>query len=135
VFSFSVIGDPIARFYIMAQRKASKAATESPVQGLDIIFDTSPRSINTIKTWTYVSNILQSELINCPDDSSDNEKDDLSTKCKIVTQSEMHKIASRPRIFPYYDMIRWALDHVDIPTRTIFNEQKVAIGTFIPEHL
>jgi hypothetical protein len=32
-------------------------------------------------------------------------------------------------------MIRWVLDHVDIPTRTIFNEQKVAIGTFRPEHL
>jgi hypothetical protein len=32
-------------------------------------------------------------------------------------------------------MIRWALDHVDIPTRTIFNEEKVAIRTFKPEHL
>jgi hypothetical protein len=135
VFSFSVTGDLIARFYIMAPRKASKAAAESPGQGSDIISDTSPRSINTVKTWTYVSNILQSELINCPDDSSDNEKDDLSTKYKIIAQSEMHKIAARPRIFPYYDMIRWALDHVDIPTRTIFNEQKVAIGTFRPEHL
>jgi hypothetical protein len=47
----------------------------------------------------------------------------------------MHKIAARPCIFPYYDMIRWALDHADIPTRTIFNEQKVAIGTFRPENL
>jgi hypothetical protein len=84
----------------MAPRKASKAAAESPGQGSDIISDTSPRSINTVKTWTYVSNILQSELINCPDDSSDNEKDDLSTKYKIVAQSEMHKIAARPRFFP-----------------------------------
>jgi hypothetical protein len=32
-------------------------------------------------------------------------------------------------------MVRWALDHVDIPTRTIMNEQKVTIGTFRPEHL
>jgi hypothetical protein len=32
-------------------------------------------------------------------------------------------------------MIRWALDHVDIPTRMILNEQNVAIGTFKPEHL
>jgi len=32
-------------------------------------------------------------------------------------------------------MIGWALDHVDIPTRTIFNDQKVAIGTFRLEHL
>jgi hypothetical protein len=32
-------------------------------------------------------------------------------------------------------MIRWALDHVDIPTRTIISEQKVTIETFKPEHL
>jgi hypothetical protein len=47
----------------------------------------------------------------------------------------MHRIAVRPQHFPYYDMIRWALDHVDIPTRAIFNEQKVEIGKFITEHL
>jgi hypothetical protein len=73
--------------------------------------------------------------VNCSDDSSDNEKDDLATKYKIVVQAEMHKIAARPRLLPYYDMIRWALDHVDIPTRTIISEQKVTIGTFRPEHL
>jgi hypothetical protein len=68
-------------------------------------------------------------------DSSDNEKDDLATKYKIVIQEEMHKIAARSRLLPYYDMIRWALDHVDILTMTIINEQKVTIGTFRPEHL
>jgi hypothetical protein len=47
----------------------------------------------------------------------------------------MHKVAARPRMFPYYDMVRWALDHVDIPTRTIVNEQRVTIGTFRPKQL
>jgi hypothetical protein len=130
-----VTGDLIARFYIMAPQKASRVSAEIPGQDSDIISDTFPRSINTVKTWTHVSNILQFELINCPDDSNDNEKDDLSTKYKIFAQLDMHKIAARPWIFPYYDMIRWVLDHVDIPTRKIFNEKKVAIGTFRPEHL
>ena len=106
----------------MAPQKMPKSAAESSVQGSDIVFDTSPRSINSVKTWSYVSNILQSESINCLDDSSDNEKDDLSTKYKIITQAEMHKIVARPHLFPYCDMIRWALDHVDIPTRTIINK-------------
>jgi hypothetical protein len=70
----------------------------------------------------YVSNILQSESINYSDDSGGNKKDDLSTKYKIVAQEEMHKIAARPRLLPYYDMIKWALDHVDILTRTIICE-------------
>jgi hypothetical protein len=47
----------------------------------------------------------------------------------------MHKVVARPHILPYYDMIRWVLDHVDIPTRTIINEKKVTIGTFRLEQL
>jgi hypothetical protein len=73
--------------------------------------------------------------VNCSDNSGNNEKDDLATRYKIVIQAEMHKIAARPRLLPYYDMIRWALNHVDIPTITIISEQKVTIGTFRPEQL
>jgi hypothetical protein len=47
----------------------------------------------------------------------------------------MHKIVARPQLLPYFDMIRWVLDHVDILTRMIINEQKVTIGTFKPKHL
>jgi hypothetical protein len=32
-------------------------------------------------------------------------------------------------------MVWWALDHVDIPTRTIINEKRVTIGTFRLEQL
>jgi hypothetical protein len=119
----------------MAPRKAPKATGESSSQNADVLSDTSPRSIDNVKSWTQVFNILQYELVNCPDDSSDNEKENISTKYKIVAQSELQKIATRPKLLPYNDMIGWALDHVDIPTRTIFNSQKVAIGSFRPEHL
>jgi hypothetical protein len=79
--------------------------------------------------------VLQAELVDYSDDSSDNEKDDITTKYKIVIQSGMHRVAARTWLLPYYDMVRWALDHVDILTRTIMNEQKVTIGTFRLEHL
>jgi hypothetical protein len=105
----------------MAPRKVPKATSKSPGQNTDVISDTSPRSINTVKTWTNVFNILQYELVNFPDDSSNNENEDLSTKYKTIAQAEMHKVATRPILLPYNDMIKWALDHVDIPTRTIFN--------------
>jgi hypothetical protein len=94
-----------------------------------------PRSIDNVKSWPQVFNILQYELVNCPDDSSENEKEEISTKYKIVAQSEIQKIATRPKLLPYKKMIGWALDHVDIPTRTIFSSQKVTIGSFRPEHL
>jgi hypothetical protein len=119
----------------MPPRKAAKETRESSGQSSEVIFDTSPRSINTVKTWTNVFNILQYELVNFPDDSSNNENEDLSTKYKTIAQAEMHKVATRPILLPYNDMIKWALDHVDIPTRTIFNSQKVVVGSFLSEHL
>jgi hypothetical protein len=119
----------------MAPRKASKASAEVSGQGSDNISDTSPRSVDSVRTWSYVSEVLQSQLVNYSDDSSDNETDDMTTKYKIVVQAEMHKVATRPRLLPYYDMIRWVLDHVDIPTRTIISEQGVTVGTFRPESL
>jgi hypothetical protein len=51
-----------------------------------------------------VFNILQYELVNCLDDSSDNEKENISTKYKIVAQSELQKIATRPKLLPYNDV-------------------------------
>jgi hypothetical protein len=72
---------------IMAPRKASKAIAESSGQGSDNVSDTSPRSIDSVRTWSYISEVLQSELVNCSDDSSDNERDDLATKYKIIVQA------------------------------------------------
>jgi len=120
----------------MAPRKATKANVADAGQGTDTVFGTSPRSGGSVPSWSFVSDILQTELVNYLDsDDNDNEKDDLNTKYKIVVQSGMHKIATRPRFLPYYDMIWWALDHVDLPTRTIMNERQVTVGTFRPEHL
>ena len=68
----------------MPPQKFARETSESSGQSSEVISDTSPRSINTIKTWTYVFNILQYELVNCLDDSSDNEKEDLSIKYKTI---------------------------------------------------
>jgi hypothetical protein len=114
----------------MAPRKVSKATVEVSGQGSDNVSDTSPRSVDSVRTWSYIFEVLQSELVDVSDDSSGNEKDDLITKYKIIVQAQMHKVAARPCLLPYYDMVWWALDHVDIPTRTIINEQRVTIGNF-----
>jgi hypothetical protein len=82
-----------------------------------------------------VFNIRKYELVNFPDGSSDNEKEDLSTKYKTIVESDMHKVAIRSILLPYKEMIQWALDHVDILTRTIFNSQKVVVGSFRPKHI
>jgi hypothetical protein len=85
----------------MAPRKVSKATVEVSGKGSDNLSDTSPQSVDSVRTWSYISEVLQFELVDVSDDSSENEKDDLITKYKIVVQAQMHKVAARPRLLPY----------------------------------
>jgi hypothetical protein len=124
------VGSPV-----MTPQKASKSSVEVLGQGSDNVIDTSPRSVDSVPNWSFVSDVLQAELVDYSNDFSDNEKHDITTKYKIIIQLGMHKVESRPRLLPYYDMVRWALDHVKLPTRTIMNEQKVTIRIFRLEHL
>jgi len=90
----------------MAPRRAAKVNVEVVAQGSDNVSDTSPRTGGSVPSWSFVSNILQSELVNYLDsDDNDNVKDDLNTKYKTVVQSGMQLVATRPRLLPYYDMI------------------------------
>jgi hypothetical protein len=80
----------------------------------DILSDTTLRATNTVKTWTQVFEILEREIINCPEDSSSKEDDSYAAKLRHIAQSELRKIVARPRVVPYNDMINWDLEHVDI---------------------
>ena len=89
----------------MALRKASKVNVEVSGQGSDNVTDTSPRSIDSVPNWLFISNVLQEKLVDYSDDSDDNEKDDLTTKYKIVVQFGMHRVVAKPWLLPYYDMV------------------------------
>ena len=49
-FSFSVTDNRTLRLDTMAPRKAPKATGESSSQNAEVISDTSPRSVDTVKT-------------------------------------------------------------------------------------
>jgi hypothetical protein len=119
----------------MAPWKIAKETGESSSQNTDVLSDTSPRAIDTVKTWTQVFDILQYELINFPEESGYEVTETQATKLKYIAQSELHKIATRSRLMPYNDMIGWALENVDVSTRSIHNSQKVVVGSFRPEHI
>jgi hypothetical protein len=60
----------------MAPRKMMKkpdAAGEDSNPNVDILSDTTPRAIDTVKSWTQVFEVLEQEIINCPEDSGDEE--------------------------------------------------------------
>jgi hypothetical protein len=78
----------------MAPRKTAKASGKISNPNTDVLSDTSPRTIDTVKTWTQVYDILQYELINYPDDSGDEVTETQATKYKYVSQSELHEITT-----------------------------------------
>jgi hypothetical protein len=83
-----------------------------------------------------VFEVLEHEIINCPKDFGDQVDDTHEVKLRYIAHSELvHKIASRLRLMLYNDMISWALENIDIKTRSIINHHKVFIGSFRPKHL
>jgi hypothetical protein len=109
----------------MAPKKAPKKSED--IEEGDIISDTKPHAINSIKSWTQISEFLEYKIKNSTTDSENHFRD--------VAESVLHKITVHPWILAYNDMINWALEKVDILKRSILNDQGVVVGSFRPEHI
>ena len=75
----------------MAPRKAhkkSEEATESSSLEGDVVSDTTPHAIDSIKSWRQIFETLDYEIKNFPDDSEN--------KLQDITESELHKVATHP---------------------------------------
>jgi hypothetical protein len=118
----------------MAPRKIAKTFGESSNPNKNVFLDSSLRTIDTAKTWMQVFDILQYKLINYPDDLGEEVTKTQATRYKNVAQSELHKIATQPRIMPYNDMIGWVMENIELSIRSIYNSKKVVVGSFRPEH-
>jgi hypothetical protein len=97
---------------------------------VDILFETTMRSKNIVKTWTHVLEILEPKVIKCQDDSDEEEYESFTDNIRHIEKLELHTIDARSRLIPYKNMINWALEHVDVQTRSIINNQQVSIDSF-----
>jgi hypothetical protein len=68
----------------MAPKKAPKK-NEDAQEG-DIISDTTPHAIDSIKSWTQISELLEYEFENAHPDSENHFRD--------IAESELHKIVA-----------------------------------------
>jgi hypothetical protein len=112
------------------KKKVQDQSVEEPNPNSDLYSDTTACLTGSIKSWVQVYEILEEEKSTIFDDESEEEDVLNINKLKEVAKSKLHKVAARPKLFPYTDMIRWALEHVDIPTRTIYNHQRTIFGSF-----
>jgi hypothetical protein len=94
----------------------------------DIISDTTTSGVvHSVKSWAAVVEKMEDEL-KYADNGADNHLRD-------IIETELHKVVALPRLVSYTYMITWALDKVDVPNRSILNEQGAIIGSFRPEHI
>ena len=52
-----------------------------------------------------------------------------------TTCSFLHRIAARPKIIPYTNMVKWVIDEVDISDRTFKKKWQEVMGSFSPDNL
>jgi hypothetical protein len=81
----------------MAPRKMMKkldAAGEGSNPKVDVLSNTTPRAIDTVKAWTQVFEVLEHEIINCLEDSGEEVDDTHEGKLIYIAQLELHKIAT-----------------------------------------
>jgi hypothetical protein len=79
----------------MAPRNMTKKADvlgEGSNPNANILSDTTPGAIDTVKSWTQVFEILEHEVINCPGDFYNEVDDTHGTKLRIISQSELQNI-------------------------------------------
>lgn len=60
---------------------------------------------------------------------------ELEYKLIDATRSRLHKIASRPRLMPYTNLIRWPINFVIIPKCHIITPKGTSIGSFMPNDI
>ena len=52
-----------------------------------------------------------------------------------VACSFIHKVAARPKILPYIDMVKWVIDHLNIEDREFKNSKDENICSFMTEYV
>jgi hypothetical protein len=107
--------------------KKSKEVVESSSPDGDVVSDTTPHAIDSIKSWRKFFETLDYEIKNFPHDADN--------KLQDIAESNLHKVATGPRLMTYNDMISWALERTDVQTRSILDSRGVVIGSFIPKHI
>ena len=109
------------------ESKKSEEAAESSILEGDVVSDTMSHAIDSIKSWRQIFENLDYEIKNFPHVSEN--------KLQDIANSELHKIVAYPRLTPYNDMIKWALEREDAQTTSILDSRGVSVGSFRPEHI
>lgn len=116
--------------------KKGKAVVSKNSEMTPLFTDTTCNREGGTSTWEAMYNILEEEqprilemkVIVDGCDSSDASM--FETTCSFL-----HRIARRPKIIPYTDMVKWVINEVDISNREFKKRSQEVMGSFTPYNL
>ena len=116
--------------------KKEKTPSSENKEMASLYADTACNKDAGITTWEGMHNLLEEENprvmeVAATAGSSNSSKASLTE----LACSFLHRIAARPRILPYTDMVKWVLDSTDIPDRQFRTPDQELIGSFTTEDL
>jgi len=64
--------------------KKHEAAGKDSNPNANVLSDTTPRSMETVKSWMQMFEVLEKEIINCLEDSTEEEDNAYATKIRRI---------------------------------------------------
>ena len=75
-------------------QKQSDDAGEISNPNLDVLSDTTPHVVDSVRSWMQILEILEHEFRNFPDDFGNKRTDKTENKLRDIVEVELHKIAT-----------------------------------------
>lgn len=98
--------------------------------------DTACNKEAGITTWEGMYNLLEEENPRVMEVTATAGQHGSSDASSIeLACSFLHRIAARPRILPYTDMVKWVLDSTDIMNKNFKTQGQELISSFTPQYL
>ncbi len=116
--------------------KKGKTTTSKKLDMIPLFSDTTCNKHGGTTSWEPMYNLLE-ELKPEPLETkaTTDAQESLDTSYFEATCSFLHRIATRPKILPCKDMVKWVIDDVDVSDRNFKNSRHEVMGSFAPDHL
>ena len=111
--------------------KKGKALVTEKTKMTPLFTDTTCTKEVEISTWEGMYSLLEEENLRVMEvtvmaDARGSSEASLTE----LACSFLHRIAARPKILPYIDMVKWVIDDADITDRQFKSRNQEVIGSF-----
>lgn len=123
-FHFDPFQENSAENIVRKMVKKGKATTFEKSEMVSLFSDTTCSKDEGNSTWEAMYNLLEEEQPrSLVKKATKDAQDSFDASYFETSCSFLHRITARPKIIPYIDMVKWAIDEVDISGKTFKNHR------------